>query len=96
LAGTPRTTCAGTPARDQGENILYHNNGDAHVTAKAGVGGSGCCTEACFVDYDRAGRLDLIFPLLSSGISVATSSAVRTSPVLEPTAIPTNLTPFLA
>ncbi len=46
-----------------GGNILYHNNGDGtftDVTAKAGVGGSGWCTGACFVDYDRDGRLDLI------------------------------------
>src|SRR6267143_1559343 len=30
------------------------------VTAKAGVGASGWCTGACFVDYDHDGRLDLI------------------------------------
>src|SRR5258708_5299952 len=44
-------------------NRLYHNNRDGtftDVTAKAGVGGSGWCTGAGFVDYDRDGHLDLI------------------------------------
>jgi len=46
-----------------GRNILYHNNGDGtftDVTDKAGVGGSGWSSSACFVDYDRDGWLDLI------------------------------------
>jgi predicted CXXCH cytochrome family protein len=39
------------------------NNGDGtftDVTDRAGVGGSGWSVAACFVDYDRDGRLDLI------------------------------------
>ena len=44
--------------------ILYHNNGDGtftDVTASAGLKtASGWCTGACFVDYDRDGRLDLM------------------------------------
>ena len=46
-----------------GGNTLYRNNGDGtftDVTTKAGVGGSGWCAGACFVDYDRDGLLDLI------------------------------------
>jgi hypothetical protein len=46
-----------------GENILYHNNGDAtftDVTAKAGVGrGRKVGAGACFLDYDNDGLLDL-------------------------------------
>src|SRR6267378_1103795 len=44
-------------------NRMYHNNGNGtftDVTAKAGVGGSGWCAGACFLDYDRDGLLDLI------------------------------------
>src|SRR5438445_12716228 len=46
-----------------GHNVLYHNNGDGtftDVTAKAGVAGGGWAGNACFVDYARDGRLDLI------------------------------------
>src|SRR5207253_7051418 len=46
-----------------GQNILYHNNGDGtftDVTKRAGVAGGRWSASACFVDYDRDGRLDLI------------------------------------
>jgi hypothetical protein len=46
-----------------GKNILYHNNGNGtftDVTDKAGVAGGGWSAGACWVDYDRDGRLDLI------------------------------------
>ena len=44
-------------------HLVYHNNGDGtftDVTAKAGVGGGGWSSSACFVDYDNDGWLDLI------------------------------------
>ena len=46
-----------------GRNILYHNNGDGtftDVTDRAGVAAGGWSASACFVDYDRDGKLDLI------------------------------------
>src|SRR5437763_5627532 len=45
-----------------GRNILYRNNGDGtftDVTEKAGVAAGGWSAGACFVDFDRDGKLDL-------------------------------------
>ena len=80
-----------------GGNTLYHNNGDGtftDVTAKAGVGGSGWCTGACFVDYDRDGRLDLIVARYLDWDFATTPSAGCTSPAIATTAIPTSSSRF--
>ena len=46
-----------------GGNVLYHNNGNgtfSDVTGKAGAGGAGWSSSACFLDYDKDGYLDII------------------------------------